>query len=227
MIAKLASMLWVIGGLTFAGFAQDTPPAAPSAQPPAVAVPFFVLGGTLNMGLNSKSATVGQTFVVKTADPLKLSNGAVIPADSDVTGHVLQSSARGSGAQESTLILTFDTLLSKGSDKSLPIRGIIQAISGPAAASVPAPVVGDMSRESVGGGPTGARIPSDQVHGDAALGGGTSELNERSTGVIGIKNMTLKAAPVNGVDGSMFYSADKSVKLEDGSRVMLRIALKQ
>jgi len=65
------------------------------------------------------------------------------------------------------------------------------------------------------------------VHGDAALGGGTSELNERSTGVIGIKNMTLKAAPVNGVDGSMFYSADKSVKLEDGSRVMLRIALKQ
>jgi len=39
--------------------------------------------------------------------------------------------------------------------------------------------------------------------------------------------MALAAAPVNGVDGSMFYSADKSVKLEDGSRVMLRIALKQ
>jgi len=31
---------------------------------------------------------------------------------------------------------------------------------------------------------------------------------------------------VNGVDGSTFYSADKSVKLEDNSQVMVRIALK-
>jgi hypothetical protein len=51
-------------------------------------------------------------------------------------------------------------------------------------------------------------------------------LNESSAGVIGIKNMTLQAGPVNGVDGSTFSSADKSVKLEDGSQVMVRIALK-
>jgi len=57
-------------------------------------------------------------------------------------------------------------------------------------------------------------------------GGGGAELNEGSAGAIGIKNMTLNTGPVSGVDGSMFYSADKSVKLEDGSRVMVRIALK-
>src|SRR3954470_4474242 len=229
MTMKLISILSVILGLSLTGLAQAAPPAAAStsAQPAAVAVPFIVLRGALNKGLNSKSASVGQAFVVKTADPLKLSNGAVIPADSDVTGHVLQSTARANGAQESTLTLTFDTLQPKGSDKPLPIRGIVQAITGPAPTAGLAPVVGDMSRESVGGGPTGARMPSDQLHGNASVGGGGTELNERSTGAVGLKGITLTAAPVNGVDGSMFYSADKSVKLEDGSRVMLRIALKQ
>jgi hypothetical protein len=84
-----------------------------------------------------------------------------------------------------------------------------------------------MRTESVGGGPTGARISADQIHGDAAVGGGQGELNEHSSGVLGIKGLTLNVGPVSGVDGSMFYSADKSVKLEDGSRLMLRIALKQ
>jgi hypothetical protein len=227
MTTKLVSILSLILGLSLAGLAQAAPPAAPSAQPPAVAVPFIVLRGALNKGLNSKSATVGQTFVVKTVDPLRLSNGSVIPADSNVNGHVLQSTARATGAQESTLTLTFDTLQPKGSDKPLPIRGIVQAITGPAPTTGLAPVVGDMSRESVGGGPTGARMPSDQLHGNASVGGGGTELNEGSTGAVGLKGITLTAAPVNGVDGSMFYSADKSVKLEDGSRVMLRIALKQ
>jgi hypothetical protein len=204
--------------------AQPTPPAAES-QAKTVAVPFIILRGTLNKGLNSKSATAGQAFVVKTVDALKLSDGTVIPADSDVSGHVLQAAARANGAQESTLTLTFDTLKPKGSDKALPIRGIIQAITGPAPVSVAPPAGGDMRSESVGGGVAGARIPSDQLHPDVSVGE-QGELNEHSAGVVGIKNLTLTAGPVQGVDGSLFYSADKSVKLDDGSRVMLRIALK-
>jgi hypothetical protein len=227
MKKKLIAALLFATGLTLSALGQiPATPSVPAAQQAAVVVPVIVFRGTLNKGLNSKNATVGQKFVVKTAESLKLSNGSVIPVDSDVTGHIVEAAARANGGQESTLTLTFDTLQPKGSDKPLPIRGIVQAITGPAPASVPAPAVGDMTRESVGGGPTGARIPSDQVHGDAAVGGEIPELNERSAGAIGIKNMTLKAGPVNGVDGSMFYSTDKSVKLEDGSRVMLRIALK-
>jgi hypothetical protein len=41
------------------------------------------------------------------------------------------------------------------------------------------------------------------------------------------KNLTLTAGPVNGADGSMFYSGDESEKLDDGFRFILRIALKQ
>ena len=228
MTNKLIATLFFATAVSFSAIAQaQTAPAAPATQKTAVAVPVIVLRGTLNKGLNSKSATAGQTFVVKTAEPLRLSNGSVIPADSDVTGHVLESAARANGAQDSSLILTFDTLQPKGSDKPLPIRGIIQAVTGPAPASVAAPVAGDMRSESVGGGPTGARIPSDQLHSDASVGGGATELNEHSVGTIGMKNTTLKAGPVNGVDGSIFSSTEKSVKLEDGSRVMLRIALKQ
>src|SRR5438270_6088035 len=193
--------------------AQSAPPAAQNGQKTAVAVPVIVLRGTLNKGLNSKSATSGQTFVVKTADALKLTNGTEIPVDSDISGHVLQCSARANGAPESTLVLTFDTLQPKGAPSALPIRGIVQAITGPATISAPRPQVGDMSTESVGGGATGARIPSDQVRADKTVGGSGGELNERSAGVIGIKNMTLQTGPVNGVDGSTFASADKSLRL--------------
>jgi hypothetical protein len=82
-----------------------------------------------------------------------------------------------------------------------------------------------MRTESVGGAASGARVPSDEIHGELKTAGG-ADLNERSAGVIGIKNMTLHVGPLNGVDASTFYSADKSVKLDDGSQVMLRIALK-
>ena len=82
-----------------------------------------------------------------------------------------------------------------------------------------------MRTESVGGGVTGARVPSNETHGELKTSGG-AELNEKSAGVVGIKNMTLQVGPLNGVDASTFYSADKSVKVEDGSQVMLRIALK-
>ena len=211
-----------------AGFAQTqtAPQAAANGQTATVATPVIVLRGTLSKGLNSKNAQAGQTFVVKTADPLKLSNGTDIPAGSDITGHVLQATARGNGAADSTLILTLDTIQPKGGAAPLPIRGIIQAIAGPEPVSVAAPAVGDMRTESVGGGASGARIPSSEVHGTPMSGGDGAELNDRSSGVVGIKNLTLKAGPVAGVDGSMFYSADKSVKLEDGSPVMVRIALK-
>ena len=205
---------------------QTAPPAAEAAQKTAVAVPVIVLHGTLSKGLNSKNATIGQTFVVKTDEDLKLTNGTAIPAGSDISGHVLQSTPRGTGAPESTLTLTFDTLQPKGATAALPIRGIVQAITGPAPAPVSAPAVGDMRTESTGGGATGARVPTSEVHGELNTATG-ADLNERSGGVIGIKNLTLTAGPVNGADGSMFYSAEKSVKLEDGSRVMLRIALKQ
>ena len=206
--------------------AQSAPQTAATGQTATVATPVIVLRGTLNKGLDSKSAQAGQTFAVKTAEALKLSNGTEIPVGSDIAGHVLQSTARANGASESMLILTFDALQPKGAVHALPIRGIVQAIAGPAPVSVAAPAVGDMRTESVGGAASGARVPSSEVHGTPISGGSGAELSERSTGVVGIKNMTLKVGPVAGVDGSMFYSADKSVKLEDGSQVMMRIALK-
>ena len=73
---------------------QTAPPAAEAGQKAAVAVPVIVLHGTLSKGLNSKNATLGQTFVVKTDEDLKLTNGTAIPAGSDISGHVLQSTAR-------------------------------------------------------------------------------------------------------------------------------------
>jgi|SRR4051812_26141686 hypothetical protein len=211
---------------SFTAPAQTQPAPNPAnPQKTTVAVPFIVLRGTLPKGLNSKNAAAGQTFVVKTDEALKLTNGTEVPVGSDISGHVLQSTAGANGAPDSTLVVTFDTLQPKGATTPIPIRGIVQAVAGPPAVSVASPSVGDMRTESVGGGVTGARVPSSETHGELKAGGGV-ELNEKSAGVIGIKNMTLQVGPLNGVDASTFYSADKSVKVDDGSQVMLRIALK-
>ena len=223
-----AFLSWiVIVGFQIVAVAQTQPatPATQTGQKAAVAVPVIVLRATLAKGLNSKSAATGQTFVVKTAEGLKLTNGTEIPVGSDVNGHILQSTARSNGAPDSTLILTFDTIQPKGATIALPIRGIVQAVTGPPPPSVPESTMRDMRTEAVGGAASGARVPSDEIHGNQVTPSGP-QLNERSAGVIGIKNMTLQAGPVQGVDGSTFDSADKSVKLEDGSQMMLRIALK-
>ena len=227
MISKWTAVFFTLLACCNAALAQNqSAPQSPASTPTAaVATPIIVLRGTLGKGLNSKSAQVGQTFVVKTAEPLKLSNGTEIPVGSDISGHVLQSTARANGAADSTLILTFDALQPKGATTGLPIRGIVQAIAPPPVVAGPGPAIGDMRTEAVGGAASGARVPSNEVHGTPISGAG-AELNEASAGVIGIKNMTLTAGPVNGVDGSTFYSADKSVKLEDNSQVMVRIALK-
>src|SRR4051812_35601386 len=155
----------------------------------------------------------------------KLTNGTEVPVGSDISGHVLQSTARANGAPDSTLVVTFATLQPKGTTTPLPVRGIVQAVAGPPPVSVASSSMGDMRTESLGGRVTGARVPSNETHGELKTSG-SAELNEKSAGVVGIKNMTLQVGPLNGVDASTFYSADKSVKVEDGSQVMLRIALK-
>ena len=223
--SSLITVFLLSFSLAAIGQTQPAPNPAGGAQKTTIAVPFIVLRGTLPKGLNSKNAAAGQTFVVKTDEGLKLTNGTEVPVGSDISGHVLQSTARVSGAPDSTLVVTFDTLQPKGTPKALPIRGIVQALAGPPPAPVAAPAVGDMRTETVGGAASGARVPSDEIHGELKAGNGP-DLNERSAGVIGIKNMTLQVGPLNGVDASTFYSADKSVKVEDGSQVMLRIALK-
>ena len=227
MRSKSSLIAVFILSFSFAAVAQtQAGPNTASGQKTTVAVPFIVLRGIFPKGLNSKNTAAGQTFVVKTEEGLKMTNGTEVPVGSEIAGHVLQSTARANGAPDSTLVVTFDSLQPKGSTTGLAIRGIVQALAAPAPTAVAPPAVGDMRTESVGGAASGARVPSDEIHGDLKTGGGP-ELNERSAGVIGIKNMTLQVGPLNGVDASTLYSPDKSVKVEDGSQVMLRIALKQ
>src|SRR3954470_8774853 len=138
---------------SFTAPAQTQPAPNPAnPQKTTVAVPIIVLRGTLPKGLNSKNAAAGQTFLVKTDEGLKLTNGTEVPVGSDLSGHVLQSTARANGAPDSTLVITFDTLQPKGSTTAIPIRGIVQAIAAPAPVSVASPSAGDMRTESVGGG---------------------------------------------------------------------------
>src|SRR3954465_8341345 len=152
---RFKSLLITIFLLSFSFSAvAQTQPASNSAsgQKATVAVPFIVLRGTFPKGLNSKSAAAGRTFVVKTNEGFKLTNGTEVPVGSDISGHVLQSTAHANGAPDSTLVLTFDTLLPKGSTTGLPIRAIVQAITGPPPVSVDSPSIGDMRTESIGGG---------------------------------------------------------------------------
>src|SRR5438270_3170555 len=96
MNRKLSLLFIALLSMSIASLAQTqtAPPAAEAGQKAVVAVPVIVLHGTLSKGMNSKNATIGQTFFVKTDEDLKLTNGTAIPAGSDISGHVLQSTAR-------------------------------------------------------------------------------------------------------------------------------------
>src|SRR3954469_3405620 len=124
---RWSSIVVLLLSFALAAVAQTQPASnSASGQKATVTVPFIVLRGTFPKGLNSKNAAAGQTFVVKTDEALKLTNGTEVPVGSDISGHVLQSTARANGAPDSTLILTFDTLQPKGATTPIPIRSIVQ-----------------------------------------------------------------------------------------------------
>jgi hypothetical protein len=66
------------------------------------------VGGELQGKLDSKSARVGETVMVKTTEKIRMADGTVIPKGSRLLGHVTQVQAHDSDHTESSLAFAFD-----------------------------------------------------------------------------------------------------------------------
>ena len=163
----------------------------------------------------------------------------IMPRGTKLEGHVTQAEARNKGGNASTLGIQFDkATLKDGTEIALNV--VIQAMaprefSGPVGGgddSSPqsdwddvrlrrwrarAPVPNSAPQTADGGGAPAGNFP-------AAPG---PRLDARSQGAVGMKGITLDAQPVDGRAATVISSNGKSVKLDEGTRMLLVVQEKK
>jgi hypothetical protein len=189
----------------------------------------------LTKSLDSRKLTAGNSIEAKVTSELRW-NGTVIPRGSKVMGHVTESSSKAKGAPASALGIVFDRIVLKdGTD--LPLKANIQAVGprpgfgpdpemeNPAQVSVPgAPgTMGGANPNPVGLGAPQTSFPPNPAartqpmptptQGSRQDSGG---ITEKSTGVVGLPDLQLR-------QGAILASSGQEVKLEAGSRLLLRV----
>ena len=92
-----------------------TSPAAPPPAKPKVLMVDVPAGTTLNlaldMGLNSKTSLVGDTFTATVLEPIMAGSSESIPAGSKIEGTVTEAVAAKRGAGNAKLSMSFDRLI--------------------------------------------------------------------------------------------------------------------
>ncbi len=200
--------------------------SASSTQRPATpAIP-----ATLAKSVDSKKAKAGDVIEAKTSVTLSGASGTQIPAGAKIVGHITDAKAKSKGDPQSTLTFAFDKIVLKDG-KEVPFRAVAQAI-GPELSMSGSPLSdADAPQQPASGtraaGPTAGAGPGSA--GDAASPSGTPQdmenqssnsarLPQNAIGVVGMKGLTLSSQ----ADASVISSDSKSVKLDEGTQLLLR-----
>ncbi|HLJ27381.1 MAG TPA: hypothetical protein VKY85_11780 [Candidatus Angelobacter sp.] len=224
----------VVGGLTVAGGAQTaaTESASPGTSPSiekksaraglantAVAngSGLALANGTtlqaeLSKSLDTKKAKVSDIVTAKATQDVQFNGRVVIGKGSKLIGHVTEAQVRTTDSTESRLGIVFDhAVLKDGSEVTL--NAVVQAVI--AAPTVPVSFVTNDAASASGGldGSAGGI-----ANGDAANG----TLNSALRGVLGLKGLTLNSS-ASGLQGSVISSTTQNVKLDSGTRMILRV----
>jgi len=205
-----------------------------------------VIGAVLDKTVDAKKAKEGDRVIAKTIQNLKSRDGQVIPRNSKLIGHVAQVQARGKGQDQSTLGIVFDTI-QVGKDKEMPFHAVIQALAPPLTTSVASDMAGgsEPGQQPGTGGTAGgvnasgapitrpagsgnmgdnAGAPPDEGAGaSTSKGAAGPQLTSTSQGAMGMKNVQLSVVPADGKQTSMLTSTNSNVKLESGTRLVLRL----
>jgi hypothetical protein len=219
--------------------AQDVSTAsARSEQAEANLAPGTAILAELNSGLDSKKLKPGDKVTAHVTEPLKSNDGRTIMArGTKLEGRVTLADARSKGGSASTVGIQFDKAeLKDGTEIALNV--VIQAM----APRQSGPMGGrddDPSPQHIGTNQTspmgGSHTPPPNSPQTADAGGGPGNfptaagprLDERSQGVVGMKGITLDSLPVDGRAATIVSSNGKSVKLEDGTRLLLVVQEKK
>jgi hypothetical protein len=204
----------------------------------------ILAGGTailaeLNSGLDSKKAKPGDKVGAHTTEALKSADGrTIMPRGTKLEGRVTMAAARSKGESLSTMGIQFDKAeLKDGTEIALNV--VIQAMaprdsSGPVGRDEDSSprAIGTTQTSPMGGGHTNAPNGSPQ----GADGGGAPgnfpaaagpRLDERSQGAVGMKGVSLDSQVVSGRGATIVSSNGKSVKLDDGTRLLLVVQEKK
>jgi predicted DNA-binding antitoxin AbrB/MazE fold protein len=218
--------------------AQDAP-SARSEQTEAQLAAGTAIVAELNSGLDSKKLKAGDAVTAHTIEPMKSTDGrTIMPRGTKLDGRVTQAEARNKGGSASTLGIQFDkAVLKDGTEIALNV--VIQAIA-PREFSGPAGGGDDSSPRAIGTTQTspmaGSHAPAPNSSPQTAdmgggpgnfPGGGGARLDERSRGAVGMKGITLDAQEANGRAATLISSNGKSVKLDEGTRVLLVVQEKK
>jgi len=164
------------------------------------------VSGELVDKIDSKSAKVGDSVVVKTTQVARTSGGAVIPKGSRIVGHVAEVRAHRKDSEDALLTVTFDRAELKGG-QSMQIHSVIESIAPPVSAATMdsddslSGGVGGM-RSSSGGGRAGGGLGGGALSGGGSLAGGVAGSTTRSLDTTGGATASGLASAGNGTLGA-------------------------
>jgi hypothetical protein len=222
----------------------DSPPAqsVPGSAASQSVADETILAVELVKSLDSKKAKEGDEIIARTTSDAHASEGVRIPRGSSVVGHITECKARSKGDAESAMGIAFDKVVFRDG-KDIAVKFVIQAVGPSAVLAAMMANQGAPSPLSPPGAPTGTRVgsPAEMPGGNTAAtmpgtgpagtpgGFGTAPnpagpraqnaptpLTERSMGVVGLHDLQLQSA-------SVLLSGGKSVKLDSGTQMILRV----
>lgn len=228
-VGTAAAALCFAMGSSVPAFAQEA--SARSEQTEAQLAAGTAILAELTAGLDSKKLKAGDKVTAHTTEALKSGDGrTIIPRGAKLEGHVTQASARSKGESGSTLGIQFDKAILK-EDVEISLNVAIRAMA-PRDYSGPPP--GEAGPTSIGTNQTspmaGAHAPVPNASPQTGDTGGPAgnfpaagepRLNAHSQGAVGMKGITLDGAVVDGRPATVVSSNGKSVKLEEGTRILL------
>lgn len=208
----------------------------------------------LTKSLDAKKAKPGDQVTAKLTQDVKENGKVVLHKGSKLRGHVTEAQAKSKENAESKLGVVFDKAELKGGQEIAfngVIQALAPPVSGSLAlANDESANMGGMSAPSApsmggarGGGTlgaaTGAVSPAvgstvgavGRTAGSATgavnntVGGAANAtLNTTSRGVVGLQGLALNTAAAGSAQGSVISSADKTVKLDSGTQMVLQVA---
>ncbi len=164
------------------------------------------VSGRLLRTLNTKSARVGQTVILKTTRKTRTASGTVIPKGSRLIGRVTEVHAHSRGHEASSMAIAFNRVLLKNG-QSFAIRSMIESVAPSATALAANSMMQDQN--SFAGPPAGAPMGGGPMGGGMAGGAGG--------GLMGGGGPIAGGGPVAGVVGGAASAAGSGAVSAMGS----------
>ena len=210
------------------------------------------VNAVLSKSVDSKSCRPGDQIYARATQDVKSEGKVIIPKGSRLVGHVTEANTRTKGESNSALGIAFDHAILKNGQQ-VQMNSVVQAIAAAQTSASTADTDAMLSttgsaagsaRTSGGGllnavgstagsatGAAGGTLSNVSAEASNTLGSATqvgagslgSTLNSTSTGVVGLNNLSLASQGANSTSGSVISSTGKSVRLDSGTQLLLRV----